>query len=130
MLFVLWTSKTHGKNSRPQKVKIQKHSGMTASQGHFCLFKLTEEFLTVRGDYIDPQEQFFIYRDKSPLKADTVHAALKKIIKNLNLDPNLFEVHGFRAGRASDLLKAGYPVEQIKIIGRWKSNAVYRYLHF
>ena len=38
------------------------------------------------------------------------------------------EVHSFRGGRTSDLANMGYSIDQIKALGRWKFNAVYRYL--
>ena len=40
----------------------------------------------------------------------------------------LYLFHGFQSGRASDLLKLGVSVETIKKLGRWHSNAVFRYL--
>ena len=40
----------------------------------------------------------------------------------------LYSVHSVRMGRACDLLKLGLSVESIKKIGRWRSNAVFRYL--
>ena len=126
MLFLLRSSKTHGKESRPQKIKIEKIS--TAKTGHFCPFELTSDYLAVRGDYHSLDEQFFVFRGNVPVTATAVRKVLKKALENLNLINVAFDTHSFRAGRAVDLLKAGYTVEQIKIMGRWKSNAVYRYL--
>ena len=126
MLFILYTSKTHDKSSRPQKVKIQKITNKDL--GHFCPFHLTQQYLTLRGDFNSYDEQFFVFSDKMPVKSNMVRQVLKDIISNLNLDSSYFGTHGFRAGRACDLLKLGYSIEKIKIISRWKSNAVYRYL--
>ena len=128
MLFILWTSKMHGKSSRPQKIKIEGISSPTGEQNHFCPFKLTQDYLTLRGGYSSVQEQFFIFRDGSPVRANVVRNILKRVITKLNLDKKLFDTHSFRAERSCDLLKLGYMIEQIKIIGRWRSNAVYRYL--
>ena len=52
----------------------------------------------------------------------------KKSIKKLNLDCRLYNTHSFRIGRCSDLLKMGVPIEKIKLMGRWKSNAVFKYV--
>ena len=126
MLFILRMSKTHGVGSKPQKVKI--HKVENSLSGHFCPFKLAEDYLLLRGDYKSMHEQFFVFRNKSPVKSANVRATLKKAVNNLNLDQRFFDTHGLRVGRACNLLKAGYTIDQIKIMGRWKSNAVYRYL--
>ena len=128
MLFILFTSKTHDQASKPQKIKITRLSDRQDSQGHFCPFMLTEQYLQIRGDYADFNEQFFIFSDKSPVKAEMARKVLKDVLKHMNIECAYFGTHGFCAGRACDLLKAGYSVDQIKIIGHWKSNAVYRYL--
>ena len=43
-------------------------------------------------------------------------------------DDTLYGTHSLRSGRTCDLYKLGLSVETIKKIGRWKSNAVFRYL--
>ena len=53
---------------------------------------------------------------------------LKTILQRLNFNPEQFNLHSTRIGHAVDLLKAGYTIEEIKRLGRWKSNAVFRYL--
>ena len=42
----------------------------------------------------------------------------------------LYTFHSERSRRALDLLKLGLSVETIKRLGRWKSNAVFRYLRY
>ena len=74
------------------------------------------------------EEPFFIFRDGAAVRAHQTHATLKLLIRNLSLDPNLYDVHSLCIGRTSDLAKFGYTVEEIKRMGRWKSNAVYRYI--
>ena len=60
ILLVLYSSKTHDKASRPQKIKISANSFATrAANRHFCPFHLMREFLKVRGDYAEDSEQFF-----------------------------------------------------------------------
>ena len=125
MLFILRKSKTHNVGDKPQKIKIESTNQSLA--GHFCPFKLTEDFILMRGSYLDVNEQFFIFKDKFPVLSQ-VRTVLETAIKNLNLDPKYFGTHGLCAGRACNLLKAGYTIEQIKLIGCWKSNAVYHYL--
>ena len=47
---------------------------------------------------------------------------------NDGLESHLYNTHSLHIGRASDLSKMGANVEKIKHVGRWKSNAVYRYI--
>ena len=51
--------------------------------------------------------QFFVFKDRSPVMPFHVRQMLKKVLIINNLDPSLYCSHAFRAGRAGDLLKAG-----------------------
>ena len=127
ILLVLYSSKTHGKGNRPQKIKIKGTKGRSTDKV-FCPLELTTEYLQERGGYDHDQEQLFIFRDGTPITAKNTRRVLKMALKRLQLDPSLYGTHSFRIGRASDMLKSGYSVDQIKQYGRWKSNAVYKYL--
>ena len=129
ILIVLYSSKTHGKESRPQKIKITATNvgSMKFNNKHFCPFEIVTKYMKIRGDYLDENEQFFIYADRSPVLPHHVRKILRTLLDNLNLNSILYDVHSFRAGRTSDLEKFGYPIEMIKSLGRWRSNAVYRY---
>ena len=78
---------------------------------------------------MDQQEQFFIYRDHTAVKANDVWKVLKQAIQALGLNSDNYLVHSFRIGRTSDLIKYGYKIGEVRLMGRWKSNAVYRYIH-
>ena len=131
ILVVLYSSKTHGKESRPQKVKIvanhTEKSGAYA-QRHFCPFKVMREFLAFRGSYEDDQEPLFVYRDRSPVTAKGAREVLKTSLMRLNLDYTVYNVHSLRIGRTSDLVKFNYPISEVKLMGRWRSNCVYKYI--
>ena len=64
----------------------------------------------------------------SPITPLQARNTLRKILKSLNIDLTLYSLHSFRIGRSGDLLKLGYTIEWVKILGRWRSNIVYRYL--
>ena len=69
---VLCTSKTHQRGMRPQKINITSNSvEKTGSylKRHFCPFKLIQKFNIYRGNYQQDDEQFFIFRDRSPFIA-------------------------------------------------------------
>ena len=84
--------------------------------------------MNVRGAYKSESEQFFILADYSPLKPENFRGVLRQLLDRLNLDSSLYDVHSFRIGRTCDLAKFGCSIDQIKAMGRWKSNAVYKYL--
>ena len=140
LLIVLYSSKTHGKESLPQKIKISGldsyetttggkiHLQHHSNQRCFCPFLLTSQYIKLRGEYESENEQFFVFADKSPVCATHVRKVLKDCIKNLNLNEKLYDCHSLRAGRATDMLKYQFSVDEIKKAGRWKSNAVFKYL--
>ena len=128
----LFTSKTHNRGSRPQSVKIEGNAHLTgdvnARNRKFDPYEITRDYLTLRGNYCDIEEQFFIFSDGSPVRQCNFRATLKSCLKNLNLNPHCYDSHSFRIGRATDMAKYGYTLDRIKQLGRWRSNAVYSYL--
>ena len=86
--------------------------------------------MRVHGSYISDDEQLFIFRDRSPVMASHFRVLLKKLLKQLNINPDLYNCQSMRIGRGTDLLKFGFSVENIKRVGRWKSTAVYKYLRY
>ena len=129
ILIVLYSSKTHGKESKPQKIKISEAPANSKPvTKFFCPFKLVRAYLNIRGGYHSKSEPFFIFSDGSPVEASHVRWTLRNIFKCLNLDSSLYDCHSFRIGRTTDLFKCGYPVQVIQQVGRWKSNAVYKYI--
>ena len=132
ILIVLHSSKTHGSKSHPQKIKITGNDSQDIRdkqfQRFFCPFKLVCQYMLTRGSFCSDHEQFFIFRDKTPVKLSNVKTVLNQSLNSLNLNQDLYDCHSLRIGRASDMLKLHYSLEEIKFAGRWKSNAVYRYL--
>ena len=125
---VLYTSKTHGQESGPQKVKIAAADPKKVEKMFFCPFSAVLHFMSTRGSYKSEEEQFFVFADRSPVCPHHFRSTLRSLISKIDLDPLLYDVHSFRSGRTCDLYKFGYSIDQIKSMGRWKSNAVYRYL--
>ena len=66
MMLVLYSSKTHDRNCRPQKIKItsnaQERSGRYIHR-NFCPFQLMRSYLQQRGDFESTEEQFFVFKD-------------------------------------------------------------------
>ena len=130
ILLILFSSKTHDKSKFPQEIKItsvkqDKHQ----RHRHFCPFKLSREYMRLRGDFFSVDKDFFVLPDKTKLTGNHVRLLLKILLKRLNIDASLYNTHSLRIGRTCDMLRCRYTINQIKQAGRWKSNAVYRYLH-
>ena len=130
IMLVLYSSKTHGKESGPQKVKISAVpvAGRSRITRFFCPFALVTRYLHVKKHYGSNQTALFTFSDGSTVKPEQVRTLLRALLHRINLDASLYDVHSFRIGRACDLYKFGYSLDRIKSMGRWKSNAVYRYL--
>ena len=130
MLLMLYSSKTHGKESLPQKIKIQALGESEEFRSHrfFCPFQLVREFLLIRGGYESEFENLFIFRDKCNVQQNHVRSLHKELLSKLNLEPSNYGFHSFRVGRTVDMAKMKISLEKIKEAGRWQSNAVYRYL--
>ena len=97
---------------------------------NFCPFEVVKGYIKIRGNYETPTEQLFIFSDGSPVKPNHARDLLKKLINKLGLDAKSFGMHSLRLGRTSDLIKYGYTLEQVKTMGRWRSNAVYKYIKY
>ena len=130
LLLILYSSKMHGKGSWPQKINItaNKHDDRKYIR-NFCPFKTVNEYINLRGPYESEQEEFFVFRDKTPVPAFKARSMLKCLIKNLGLDDNLYNFHSLRGGHVNDMVKKlNYSMEEAKRAGRWRSTAIYRYL--
>ena len=131
ILVVLHSSKTHGKESRLQQVKITSNDQSNCASRRklfFCPFISAGKYLTLRGNYFDNSDPFFIFRDNTTVQPWHVCKVLNKTLQMINLNHTLYGTQSFRIGRASDMMKHGASIEQIKQAGCWKSNAVYKYI--
>ena len=62
------------------------------------------------------------------LTREMFSAALDKVFTQLHLDKNQFNTHSFRIGAATSAKQAGMADVDIKMLGRWKSEAYQRYI--
>ena len=131
ILLILYTSKTHLRAQYLQEIKITSvNQDITAHRkpSFFCPFKAICDYLLTRGSYVDVNENFFIFLDRSAVQPCHMRMILRTCLQNMGLNGKLYDCHGLHVGWASDLRKAGIPVETIMKMGCWRSNAVYRYL--
>ena len=130
-LFILHSSKTHTRSDLPQKVAInqlEEANNQRSKIKIYCPYQLTKMYIKLRPKCYNHNEQFLVYSDSTPLTPENFRNTLRSIVKDLNLNQNYYDTHSFRIGRATDLMKRGVPIDKIKEQGRWKSNAVYKYL--
>ena len=63
-----------------------------------------------------------------PVRRGYFCAILARAIRLCGLNPNRYKGHSFRIGAASDAAEKGMSEAQIRVLGRWKSNAFMRYI--
>ena len=131
ILLVLYSSKTHDKANKPQKIMITSNliekTGRYATR-FFCPFALMRKFLDVRGGYQMDNEPLFVFRGNNPVTPMHACTLLKTVLNNLGLNHTSYGMHSFRIGRTTDLIKFGYSIDEVKLMGRWKSNVIYKYI--
>ena len=129
----LQSSKMHYLSEKPQIITVNgfeltREDETWYNLPKYCPYKIIVNYILARGGRKSSDEQFFIFRDSSPVKAEHFRAVLKRAISDAGLQPDNYETHSLRISCTKDLFKAGYSIEKIKDMGRWKSNAVYNYL--
>ena len=128
LLFILYTSKTHGYESAPQKIKIVANSNKKLNNRFFCPFKLSREYLAIRGNYSNDNEAFFVLSNNEPITPVQVRNVLRATLKSVDLNPLMYDCHSFRIGRMTDMARMNYSLNDLKLAGRWRSNIVYKYI--
>ena len=89
ILIVLYSSKTHGKESHPQTVKISTIEKYQSKTCFFCPFTAMRIYGKARGPFIFDQEQFFVFSDHLPVQPTHIRTVLKTLLERLNLNPEL-----------------------------------------
>ena len=134
---ILRSSKTHARLALPQFVKISSKCEdelLRDSGKGYCPHTLIRNYLKAHEKATELVDKtldignLFIFSDGSPVKPRNLRFVLKKAISKCELDQSSHECHSLRSGREVDLMKMGISVNNIKHIGRWKSNAVYKYI--
>ena len=114
IMFILRTSKTHGKGSPPQTVKLSSQRTGTNEVPIYCPFAAIENYVAIRKTVAKEDEQFFVFKDRSPVTASCFRNVITTIIEAIGLNPNLYSSHSFRSGRMTDMMDMNIPFETIK----------------
>ena len=128
VLFILRTSKTHWTDVKPQIIKISSIPTKNKRDIKFCPFKLLQDYILARLKYRSDTEPFFVFKDRTPVAPHHMRSLLNRLLIKGNFPDHLYGVHSLRVRRATDLLKIGLKISEIKKLGCWKSNVVYTYL--
>jgi len=127
-----------------RSVAITVHSAKNdwQGEGHRMYFRTVNDtapraFELVREMFAWAQEArpryddaFLMYKGTFMVSYENMSAAIKAIASALGFDPSRFSMHSLRIGGASALAASGAPTHYIQKMGRWKSLAFLRYIHW
>ena len=97
------------------------------SGGKFCTVRLVREYCHLR-DARGTSGPFFLSPAGLPLTKNWVRILLHKTCRSAGIDPRRITPHSFRIGAATWAAAAGKSLEQIRLMGRWASNAAINYI--
>ncbi len=90
-----------------------------------CPVQALLKYLKLRGTKSGP---LFIHSNGLPVSRDEVAEILKQTLMLINEDPTQYNTHSFRIGRLCSAAENGATETQLRLLGRWKSNAFLKYL--
>lgn len=109
--------------------KHSKHETFTLfikkQSSRFCPVALLTQYLKLRPKVSGP---LFIFQDKKPIRSSYFNTIVKSTILLINGSNCGYSSHSFRIGAATHCYQNGYSKETISIMGRWRSNAVNKYI--
>ena len=82
-------------------------------------------YIRLRGTNPGP---LFCYQDSLPVSRSYFSKNLKNCLKYCGLNTTLYKSHSFRIGSASYYHQLGFSDAQIRLLGRWNSNAFLKYI--
>ena len=86
---------------------------------------LLSKYLTLRGVR---RGAIFVSEGGLPVLRSVFSSQLLRACHLCGLDPSRYKGHSFRIGAASYAADRGFSDAQIRMLGRWKSNAFLRYI--
>ncbi len=90
-----------------------------------CPIKLLLDYLALCGRQVGA---IFMTQTEALVTRDVFTSQLSEAIRLCGLDPSRYKGHTFRIGTASHAAEQGMSDSQIRIVGRWKSNAFQKYI--
>ena len=90
-----------------------------------CPVKAMSAYLALRGGQAGP---LFITQEGKGITRLAFNSALDSLLSKLQLNHKHYSTHSFRIGAATSATQAQIPDSQIKMLGRWRSDAYQRYV--
>jgi hypothetical protein len=119
--FILQITKfKHNHSQQPLDIVLKPHS-----QTQLCPVRNLQQYLSHRGI---KESSLFCYSDGNPITREFFINKLKTCIEFCGLEAARYKSHSFRIGGASYLASLGHSDAQIRVIGRWRSEAFKRYI--
>ena len=97
---------------------------INAQVGNSCPVLALKNFITLRGSTPGP----LFTKNKLPITRSQFNIVLNKVTKRSGLDTKRIKSHSFRIGAATTAAGLGFSEDQIKRMGRWRSDAVKSYI--
>jgi len=82
-------------------------------------------YLALRGGQAGP---LFITKEGRGFTHPAFSSALDSLLSKLKLNHKNYNAHSFRIGAATSVTQARIPESQIKVLGRWQSDAYQQYV--
>ena len=92
-----------------------------------CPVKAVTNYLLLRGVTPGP---LFVHQSGRPCLRREFDRILKLVLTFCSLDPSRFKGHSFRIGAATEAAAEGKSDAQIRLLGRWASDAFRKYIRF
>ena len=90
-----------------------------------CPVQALIPFLTAQGPIAGP---LFLFQNGEYLTRQKFSTMLREILARAGIDSSGYNTHSFRIGAATTAHEAGIPDIDIKMLGRWKSDAYQLYV--
>lgn len=113
----------HSKNNQsgpPQRIRL-----VQSVDRALCPVTALVAFAAVRPHL---PGSFFCHFGGSPLTQYQFNAMLKKVLAFVGMGGALFRAHSFRIGAATTAFALGIPLDGVRSMGRWRSDAVQLYI--
>ena len=110
----------HNLSRQPLEILVKRQP-----EPEFCPVYNLLEFLKLRGTAPGP---LFVFPNGKVVPRTFFAKKLKHCLNFLGLSTDLYKSHSFRIGSASLLASMGLSDSQIRLLGRWKSDAFKKYI--
>ncbi len=115
----------HFQHFKHKRSKDTVTRAVSSTTDECCPVTLVLKYLRFRGSKPGP---VFLTPKGSPLRSSTVSKALATCLECLGLDHRKYGTHSLRIGGATQAAKCGASDAELRLLGRWRSNAFLTYI--